>query len=263
MDMYCIMNDIREPDADTALLHVYGDLNDFLPADRRETWFMRACKGHETIKNVVEACGVPHPEIAELRVNGQPVGFDYLVRPGDRIEVLPAPLVATATLALRPPLAERRFVLDTHLGRLAAYLRMLGYDSLYRNDAEDAALARLAGDEQRILLTRDMGLLKRSAVIYGSFVREVIPSHQIVEVARRYNLSPAPTAFQRCMRCNGLTAPVDKAAIEHLLEPKTRLYFDSFRRCTTCGKIYWQGSHYARMLALLARVIQHIQGATI
>ena len=239
-----------------ALIRVYGDLNDFLPLSRRDTWFAHPCKGRETVKNLIETCGVPHPEIGALFVDGHPVNFDYLMQPGDAIEAFPIAATPDAHIALRPPLNDVRFVLDTHLGRLAAYLRMLGYDCLYRNDAHDAELARLAGEEQRILLTRDLGLLKRSIVIYGAFVREIIPSRQIVEVMRRFNLTPTSTVFQRCMRCNGLTTPVSKAEIDHLLEPKTRQYFDTFRRCTACGKIYWQGSHYTRMATLLEHAIR-------
>ncbi|MCS6842169.1 MAG: Mut7-C ubiquitin/RNAse domain-containing protein [Roseiflexus sp.] len=244
------------PPAGQALIRVYGDLNDFLPLRMRETWFARPCRGCETVKNLIETCGVPHPEIGALFINGRPVDFDELVQPGDAIEAFPIAAAPEPHIPLRPPLIDTRFVLDTHLGRLAAYLRMLGYDCLYRNDAHDAELARLAHDEQRILLTRDLGLLKRSTVIYGAFVREVIPTRQIVEVMRRFNLAPAPTVFQRCMRCNSLTAPVSKVEIDHLLEPKTRQYFDTFRRCPVCGKIYWQGSHYNRMQALLERAVR-------
>ncbi len=245
-----------EPQPGQALIRVHGDLNDFLPINLRNTWFVRPCRGRETVKNLLETCGVPHPEIGALLIDGRPVDFDEMVQPGHTVEAFPIVSAPDVPIALRPPLTDRRFVLDTHLGRLAAYLRMLGYDCLYQNDAHDAELARLAHDEQRILLTRDLGLLKRSIVIYGAFVREVIPSRQIIEVMRRFHLAPAPTVFQRCMRCNSLTAPVGKAEIEHLLEPKTRQYFDTFRRCTACGKIYWQGSHYARMQALLACAIQ-------
>lgn len=239
-----------------ALIRVYGDLNDFLPLNLRHAWLARPCRGRETVKNLIETCGVPHPEIGALFVNGRPVDFDELVQPGDAIEAFPIVSAPDAHIALRPPLHDVRFVLDAHLGRLAAYLRMLGYDCLYQNDAHDAELARLAHEEQRILLTRDLGLLKRSIVVYGAFVREIIPSRQIVEVMRRFNLAPAPTVFQRCMRCNSLTTPVNKTEIEHLLEPKTRQYFDTFRRCTACGKIYWQGSHYARMQTLLECAMQ-------
>ncbi|WP_288087432.1 Mut7-C RNAse domain-containing protein [Roseiflexus sp.] len=250
------MKPIMALQPDQALIRVYGDLNDFLPLHARDTWFVRPCRGRETVKNLIETCGVPHPEIGALLIDGRPVDFDTLVQPGVAIEVFPIASAPETPIPLRPPLDDRRFVLDTHLGRLAAYLRMLGYDCLYRNDAHDAELARLAHEERRILLTRDLGLLKRSIVIHGAFVREVIPLRQIVEVMRRFNLTPAPTVFQRCMRCNSLTTPVSKAEIDHLLEPKTRQYFDTFRRCTACGKIYWQGSHYTRMQALLERALQ-------
>jgi uncharacterized protein len=236
-------------------LRCHAELNDFLPRGQRHTSIAVACAGHESIKNLVESVGVPHPEIAALLVNGAPVDLSYLAQPGDQVDAYPISAAPPSSLPLRPPLAAFRFVLDTHLGRLAAYLRMLGFDSLYRNDYDDPELARLAHDEQRILLTRDIGLLKRSIVIYGYFVRATAPGRQLSEVVERFGLHGAAASFQRCIRCNGLTQPVDKAAIVHLLEPKTRQYYDLFRQCQACGQIYWQGSHYERMRQVIAQVL--------
>ncbi|NJN65225.1 MAG: Mut7-C ubiquitin/RNAse domain-containing protein [Chloroflexaceae bacterium] len=240
----------------TVVLRCYAELNDFLPRTQRNTTIAVSCAGHETVKNLVESLGVPHPEIAALLANGEPVGFGYLVRPGDRVEVYPVSTVPdTPLFPLRPPLTTFRFILDAHLGRLAAYLRMLGFDTLYRNDYDDPELARLAHDEQRILLTRDVGLLKRSLVTHGYFVRTTVPVQQIGEIVQRFNLRSLVTSFQRCIRCNGLTRPVEKAAIAHLLAAKTRQYFDRFWQCQECGQIYWRGSHYARMQQLTEQVL--------
>jgi uncharacterized protein len=231
---------------DHVIVRCHGELGDFLPRDRRGRDVEVPCSGHESAKNLVESLGVPHPEVASLLANGGAIGFGYAVRPGDRIDAFGAS-AGVGALPLRPPLGRLRFVLDTHLGRLAAYLRMLGFDTLYRNDYDDPELARLAHDEGRILLTRDIGLLKRSAVVYGYFVRATDPALQLPEVAGRYGLRDAAASFQRCIRCNGLAEPVEKARIEHLLEPKTRLYYDEFHRCRDCGQIYWRGSHYQHM----------------
>jgi uncharacterized protein len=242
-----------------AFVRCHAELNIFLPRAQRHTTIAVPCAGHESVKNLVESLGVPHPEIAALLVRGVPVDFSYQVRPGDRIEVFPASVALTpAPPPLRPPPAGFRFVLDTHLGRLAAYLRMLGFDTLYRNDYDDPELARLASDEGRILLTRDVGLLKRSIVTYGYFVRETAPARQLAEVARRFALHGAIASFQRCIRCNGLMQIVPKATIDHLLEPKTRQFFDIFHQCQDCRQIYWRGSHYERM----RQVIDHVIGET-
>lgn len=252
---------LRHPENNLAMesvtIRCHAELNDFLLRERQHTTFTVPCAEHASIKNLVEAAGVPHPEVGMLLVNGAPVDFTYMVRPGDAIEVYPCTAEPVpASLLLRPPLTALRFILDTHLGRLAAYLRMLGFDTLYRNDFDDPELARLAHDESRILLTRDLGLLKRSLVIYGYFVREIVPENQLREVVQRFRLAEAVASFERCTRCNGLVQPVEKAQIDHLLEPRTRQFYDIFHQCQTCGQIYWQGSHFVHMQSVIERVLQ-------
>jgi uncharacterized protein with PIN domain len=140
-----------------------------------------------------------------------------------------------------------RFVLDTHLGQLAAYLRMLGFDTLYRNDYSDDELARISSQEQRILLTRDRGLLKRGIVVYGYYVRETDPQRQVVEILRRYQLAAATAPLRRCIRCNGLLHTVPKADVADRIAPKTHDFFEEFSICAACDQIYWKGSHYEKM----------------
>lgn len=152
-------------------------------------------------------------------------------------------------------------MLDTHLGRLAAYLRMLGFDSVYSNSYDDESLARIAHDEKRVLLTRDRGLLKRSMVTYGYCVRHTRPRAQFVDTVRRYELADETQPWSRCVRCNGLLEPVDKSDILDQLEPKTKLYYDDFQRCTVCGQIYWRGSHHERMRNFLAGVLAEARRA--
>lgn len=242
-------------------VHCHGALNDFLPRAQRGQPVTVPWAAHETIKHVVELAGVPHPEVAALLVNGAPVDFAAHAAPGDTIDAYP-PQDAPSALALRPPLAVLRFVCDVHLGRLAASLRMLGYDTRYTNDQDDPELAAIAGEEARVLLTRDIGLLKRSAVIYGAFVRATQPEAQLREVAQRFALRGDATAFQRCIRCNGETVPVPKAAILDQLQPKTRQYYDAFWQCESCGQIYWQGSHVRQMQAVIDRVFAHPDAPT-
>jgi hypothetical protein len=237
--------------------HVHAELNDFLPRDQRNTAVVVSCAGHESIKNLVESLGIPHPEIEALLVNERPVDFTYMLRPDDQVDVYPVTVLPDTTLVpLRPPLCSSCFVLDAHLGRLAAYLRMLGFDTLYDNAYDDPFLAQVSHDEGRILLTRDIELLKRNLVVYGYFVRGTKPSEQLEEVVRRFHLRELTVdSFQRCIRCNGLLRQVEKADISHLLAPKTRLYYESFQQCQSCGQIYWRGSHYARMRLLAEQVL--------
>ncbi len=241
------------------MVRCYAELNDFLPPGRRQAAFAAPFTGRVAIKDLLEALGVPHPEIDLLLANGEPVDFSYLVRDGDRIGAYPpfTTLDVTALTRVRPaPLPEPRFVLDTHLGKLAGYLRMLGFDTRYRNDYADDALARIAGDEGHILLTRDRGLLKRGAVAHGYFVRETAPGRQAAEVLRRFRLRERAAPLQRCLHCNGLLAPVPKGLIIDRLPPATRRHHDDFRACRDCGRIYWPGSHYARMRRFIARLLQ-------
>jgi uncharacterized protein with PIN domain len=153
------------------------------------------------------------------------------------------PLARLRPRVLRTP----RFVLDAHLGTLARYLRLLGFDALYRNDYDDAELAAISANEHRILLTRDRGLLKRRIVTHGIFVRDDNPRAQIRDIVSRLDLGGLIRPLSRCTRCNGVLAPVEKAEIADRLEPKTRRYYDRFLRCAECGQIYWKGSHFARL----------------
>ncbi len=228
--------------------HFHDELNDFLPKERRETLFSILFESHQSVKHLFESLGIPHTEVGRILANGAPVDFDYLPQEGDRVDIYPASQGLQDRYS-QPP--APRFVLDNHLGRLAAYLRMLGFDSLYRNDYGDEELAATAAREERILLTRDRRLLMRKAVHYGYWVRAKTPRQQIAEVLKRFNLEKAVTPFQRCLRCNGQLQPVSKEEVLDRLEPLTRRYYDEFHLCPACGQVYWKGSHYARMLKLM------------
>jgi len=218
----------------------FGELNDFLPPGKRHTEFEHDVGATDTIKHVVESLGVPHTEISGTAVHGQAVGMDSQLSDGDRVEVFPY----TIPIILENP----RFVIDGHLGRLAAYLRMLGFDTWYDRFADDPLLASTAHNEKRVLLTRDVGLLKRREVEIGYCVRSDKPHDQLREVSRRFQLVPQFAPFTRCMDCNGILNPVSKEHIAELLPPHTRATKEEFSRCSGCGKIFWRGSHHAKML---------------
>ncbi len=200
-------------------------------------------------------------EIDLILINGKSVDLSCPLNDGDRISVYPVfrSLDINPLTRVRPAFeGERRFVLDTHLGKLAAYLRMLGFDSLYRNDCRDEELARISANQQRTLLTRDRGLLKRSIVIHGYLVREVHPHHQMIEVLSRFDLFASISPFRRCLHCNAPLQAVPKESIRHRLLRKTEQHYDEFHICSDCDRIYWKGSHYQRMQGLIARVIQGV-----
>jgi len=240
-----------------AFFRFYGSLNDFLPLERQQTEFSRWLKERGSVKDTIEGLGVPHPEVELILVNGDSVSFDYLVQTGDRISVFPQFTTLDVTPISQvqpPPLAEHRFVLDVHLGKLAAYLRILGFDTLYRNDYDDDELATISHQEDRILLTQDRGLLKRSIVTYGYAVRSPRPEEQIIEVLERFRLRAAIAPLERCPRCNGQLQIVPKAQIADQIPYYTRLTYDEFAQCQQCQQIYWKGAHYGRIQALIDRV---------
>jgi uncharacterized protein with PIN domain len=233
-----------------ARFRFYGSLNDFLESDHRQTEFAYAFNSDQSIKHLLEALGVPHTEVDLILINGEAVNFSTLVQARDRISIYPrfTSIDISDLEHVRPlDLGECQFILDNHLGKLAGYLRMLGFDTYYQNDYQDAELAQISNDEKRILLTRDRDLLKRRLVTYGYWVREKEPRRQLVEILRRFDLFSATQPFTRCLRCNGLLKPVPKGAIEHRLLPKTRRYYNTFAICQDCQQIYWQGSHWEKM----------------
>ena len=236
----------------------HAELNHFLSPNKRQVSFPYYFKERASIKDTIESLGVPHPEIEAILVNTKAVDFSYIVQDGDSIQVYPvsASKEILSPISLRPQLPTiLRFVLDVHLGKLAASVRMLGFDTLYRNDYDDQELAQISASEQRILLTRDKGLLMRSLVTFGYYVRATNPEQQIVEVMRRYDLFNKVLPFQRCIRCNGLLEPVEKEAIIDQLPKKTRNAIDEFHRCRECSQIYWRGSHYEKMQNFIEEVL--------
>lgn len=226
-------------------------LNDFLRPSQRGHAILVSFRERQTVKHLIESLGVPHVELGLVRANGQAVGLNYLVNNGDFVEAFPC--------APGCPI-EPRFLLDNHLGRLAAHLRMLGFDTLYRNDYEDAQLATLLEQENRILLTRDRRLLMRKVVRYGYCLRSLEPLEQIREVIRRFDLLPFIRPFHRCLRCNALLEPVSKQEVLPRLLPLTRKYYHEFHICRSCDQVYWKGSHYERMQVLLATLQTEWEG---
>ncbi len=236
----------------------YAELNDFLRDAQKQTRFKIELNRRTSVKDLIESLGVPHTEVEVILANGKSVDFSYIVKRDDNLSIYPMfeSVDVTPILKLREePLRDTRFVLDCHLGRLARYLRQFGFDTLYRNDYNDDELADTSASEHRILLTRDRSLLKRSIITHGYFVREFDPRKQLDEVIQRFDLRNQIVPFGRCTRCNGMVEAVSKKTVEHLLEPKTRLYFDEFWQCTGCGQVYWEGSHVKHMLRLTDEVL--------
>jgi hypothetical protein len=198
--------------------------------------------GRQSVKHLVEALGVPHTEIGEVLVNGVSAVMSRITEDQDRIGILEA---------VGKPAGPPRFILDCHLGRLAAYLRMLGLDSAYRSDFDDDEVMSIAVSEQRILLTRDRRLLMHKVIREGYSPRSLEPLQQLAEVVHRFQIDEEMMPFTRCMHCNQLLQPAPKASVLEQLEPLTARYFDEFSVCPGCHKVYWKGSHHEKMQAII------------
>ena len=229
----------------TASFTILGRLNDFLTLAQKGQTLRVDFRERQSVKHLAESLGVPHPEIGLVQINGRDGTLDTITQDGDGVVIHPVPDGCPV---------EARFVLDNHLGRLAAHLRMLGFDCWYRNDYNDEQLAEDAQREGRILLSRDRRLLMRKTVAYGYCLRSLEPSQQLAEVIGRFQLVDQIVPFHRCIRCNHPLEAVPKEAVLARLEPLTRLYFDEFQICPACEQIYWKGSHYERMQKLIEQI---------
>ncbi len=246
----------------SAQFRFYAELNDFLPAHRRAREFACETDGRQSVKHLIEAFGVPHTEVDLILVNGESVGFGYLVQDGDRVSVYPVfeAFDITPLSQVRPiPLRQTRFAADVHLGHLTAYLRMAGFNTVCEPGWDDGELAASAAREHRIVLTRDRDLLKRRSVTHGYFVRGTSPRLQLLEVLRRFDLARSLAPFSRCMRCNGELEDVTREAVEDQVPLQSRRHAGQFRRCRRCAQVYWDGSHYRRMSLFIAQIKREME----
>ena len=242
------------PTPASAEFRFYEELNDFLAPERRRASFAYSVAGTRSVKDAIEAIGVPHTEVDLILVDGQSVGFDRVLRGGERVAVYPVfeRLDIAPLQHLRPrPLRAPRFVLDVHLGTLARHLRMAGFDCLYRNDYRDSEIITAAVAGHRIILTRDKGLLKQRLVTHGYFVRATDSDEQLCEVVRALQLEAGLLPFTRCRECNAELRDVPKAEVLARLPQKVRAAYDRFQLCPGCDRIYWEGTHYLRLRRLL------------
>jgi len=243
----------------------YAELNDFLAKSRRQVDFAYPFRGTPSLKDAIEALGVPHTEVEVILVNGVSVAFDHRLHAGDRVSVYPVfeALDVTPLVRLRPqPLRQPRFLLDVHLGRLAHRLRLFGFDAAYRNDWSDAQLAEIGPRERRIVLTRDRGLLMRRAITHGYYVRATRPDLQLLEVLRRFDLGGSLRPLTRCLDCNGELCTVTPEHIDPAsVPPDVEARQLPLVRCSDCRRVYWEGSHVLRLRSVIAEVERQLQVA--
>jgi len=237
-----------------ATFRFYEELNDFLPFDKKKVAFTHSFEGAPSIKDVIEAIGVPHVEVDMILVNSKSFDFNYILKNNDHVSVYPVfeTIDISGASHMRPkPLRKTKFILDVHLGKLAKYLRMFGFDSLYQNDYDDNRIIQISLAEHRIILTRDIGLLKVKIVSHGYWIRNQKPKEQLFEVLKYFDLYKGIDPFNRCIKCNGKLKSVRKENIIKQIEPLTRKFFIDFYKCLNCGGIFWEGSHYDKMIKFI------------
>lgn len=231
-------------------IRFYEELNDFLPEKLRKKRFVHKFIDRTSVKDLIESLGVPHTEVDLILVNGKSVSFKYLINDNDDISVYPVfeSLDISDLQHLRSkPLRKPKFVCDVHLGKLARNLRMLGLNVYYKNDLADDKIVDISLTEKRTILTRDIGLLKRSEVTHGYFVRNEDPEKQTAEVLERFHLHKMIKPFTVCLDCGGKLIRIAKKKIIDLLPENVRQHQNRFYYCVNCKKIYWAGSHFKNM----------------
>ena len=230
-----------------AVLEFDAALDRFLTPKRRGQPVAVPVDRARSAKDAIESVGVPHTEVGGLSIDGRAAALDDLLTGGERVVI--AACAEEGAAAPRAP----RFVADAHLGKLARHLRLAGFDCLWSHDWDDAALVDAAVAEERIVLTRDKGVLRRRAVARGRFVRAVESEAQLAEVVRAFGLRAQLRPFSRCRECNVPLEDVDKAAVEAALPGKVRMLYTRFKRCPGCRRVYWEGTHFERLRTVLER----------
>ena len=204
----------------SASIRFYAELNEFLPQEKRHVPVDVPVDGLRSVRAIILSCGVPGGEVDLVLANGISVDLNYPVRENDRISVYPVFEtfdISGVTRVREHPLREPAFILDCHLGKLAYYLRMLGFDTLYRSDFRDDELVTLSNHEHRTLLSRDRKLIGEGAITRGYRVEGIDPELQVVEVLKRFDLFTSVRPLQRCLRCNTFLVPAEKEVLSSSL----------------------------------------------
>ncbi len=152
-----------------------------------------------------------------------------------------------------------KFIVDNNVGKLAIWLRALGYDTVFINPIDDSDLVDLARREGRVILTKDTGILRRRVITSGEVAAIRIHGddwrQQLAQVVRELGLETHPQ-FTRCIECNTLLEPRTRDEVRPHIPPYVYRTQTSFLACPSCGRYYWQGTHWQRMNRDLASILQ-------
>ena len=236
----------------------YEELNDFLPKHRRKTDFEATFKGKRSIKDMIEALGVPHTEIDLILVNGNSVDFNYIFQDEDRVSVYPVfeSLNITNVTQLRKiPLRRTKFIADINLGDIVKYMRVLGLDLYYDPLLSTREIIEISKSENRVILTKSRKLLKFKDVSHGIFIRPGTTTEQIRRIIEFLDIKDKIKPFSRCLRCNTLLNIVLKEKIIDRIPPKTKEFCNEYVQCRSCNKIYWKGTHFINMEKVVRQIL--------
>lgn len=247
----------ENPIKKTFHFRIYAGLNDFLPANLRQRTFTLAFKTPITVSEVIESIGIPLSEVALVLVNSEPADFSSQLQEYDFLSIYPAfeTLNISEISKIKQVIIKNpRFILDAHLGKLAKYLRMLGFDTLYHNDFGDNEIIEIAAKDNRIILSRDKLLLKSKSTSPGYYVRATEKHEQLKEIVMKFNLYDQFKSFTRCMTCNTELVPRSREEVTGMVNEDTLQIFNEFFYCPVCDKVFWKGSHFERMENLILNI---------
>lgn len=230
---------------------INGSLKDFLAGQAKKDIIIAEFDGSPAVKDTIESIGIPHAEIGRIEVNGKPVPYTFRIHERDEISVYPVEwkMPVRKELSLQPDLPGNiRFILDVHLGKLARELRMLGFDCRYEKDFNDEQIIEIGVSERRIILTRDVGILKNSKVEWAHWMRNTDIILQVREVIEVFELKNKIHPFSICLKCNGRLIPVEKEKVLEDLPPRVRIYQTQIYQCEKCKQLFWKGTHYEHMI---------------
>lgn len=237
-----------------AFFKFIGNINDFLEEENKFKKIEYLFNNPPSLKDAIEALGVPHTEVSHIKMDGKSADFSERLTDKQEVEVYSLEKCrdkGLETFKYKPELI--RFIVDENVSKLSKYLRMMGFDSLIYYGISDKEIVDIAFEQERIILSRDIGLLKRKKAIYGYWLRSTKINEQILEIFQRYELISMIKPFSLCLVCNQNIYPVKKERIIHLLEKGTIKDYEEFYQCSDCEKVYWKGSHYQNMIENIAK----------
>jgi len=241
-----------------ATFRFYEELNDFLPDERRRHDFEVGFKGRESVKDRIEALGVPHTEVDLILANGESVDFGYILRDGDRISVYPvfeSLDIRDATHLRDLPLRETRFVADVNIADIVTYMRALGLDVYCDPTLSPRGIIRISREEKRTILTKSRKLLTHRDVMRGIFIRPGTTVEQVRGIIDFLSLRGCIAPFSRCLACNTSLVRVTKESVFDRVPPKARAFHEDYSYCSGCDRIYWKGTHFARIRKVLDEIL--------